>query len=265
MRPTVASAALAAVLALAPVPAGYAPAASQDFSITNTPEALGPGSEWTRQLQAWWDMHAYYPPEAGAKSQSGTVKMHLLIRPDGEVWRADMVQGSGTTTIDTAAYVAFHGARLRPLPKAPPAQEAEANLTLHFVMGHLESRPPFTITNDPVHGTVVDANMQRVCTGTVTQPWPGPEGGRFAVEANWYRKPDGTPWVKFYWAGKGPLDIPLVELSVSPQWTTPPVMRMQNTWVTHYAVWPDGDNHLVGTTIDPYGTFELTCGPAPVE
>jgi TonB family protein len=247
------------------VAAGYAPALSQDFSITNMPEAVGPGSAWINQLEAWWILHAYYPPDASEKNKDGTVKVNLTIHPDGEVWKIAVVQPSGWQSIDVASWVAFQGAHLRPLPPTPPAAEAEVNLTLHFVLGHLQSRPAFTITTDPVHGTVVDTNVQKLCTGTVSQPWPGPEGGYYAIEATWYRKTDGSPWVKFYWAGKGPLDIPLIELSVSPQWHTPPVTRMSNTWVTRYAVWPDGDNRLTGTTVDPYGTFELTCGPAPAE
>jgi hypothetical protein len=121
------------------------------------------------------------------------------------------------------------------------------------------SRSPFTVTNDPVPATVVDSMVQKTCSGTVVQPWPGPEGGYFQVEAVLYRMPDGRAWIKFYWAGKGPLDIPTVELSVSAQWNTPTVSRNLNSWTTHYAAWPDGDNHLAGTTIDPYGTFELTC------
>jgi len=232
---------------------------SQDFSITNKIEPIGPGNEWTRQLQAWWDMHAWYPPDAKENNKEGTVKAHLTVRPDGQIWTIDVVQGSGWKSIDTAAVYAFHGGRLRPLPPAPPAPQADANLTLHFVLGHLPSKPPFTITDDPVHGTVVDANAERTCSGIVNQPFGGPEGGYFRIEASWFRKPDGKPWMKFYWAGKGPLEIPLTELAVSAQWTTPPVVRMNNTWVTHYAAWPDGDNRISGTTIDPEGVFELTC------
>jgi len=257
MRPCVASAVLAAVFALAPAAAGCAPAWSQDFSITNT--APGPGSEWIRQLQAWWDGHAWYPNDAAENKKDGDVKVHLVIHPDGAVWNVDVVQGSGSKSIDTAAVYAFHGGRLRPLPPAPPAPQAEVNLTLHFVLGHQPSKPAFTITDDPVHGTVVDTNVERSCRGTVNQPWGGPEGGHFGVEASWYRRPDGKPWVRFYWAGKGPLEIPLTELSVSAQWTTPPVIRGYSFWTTHYAAWPDGDNRISGTTIDPEGTFELAC------
>jgi hypothetical protein len=120
-------------------------------------------------------------------------------------------------------------------------------------------KPPFTVTNDPVHGTVVDTVPQRVCTGTVDQPWPGPDGAPYRVQAIFYRRPDGTPWVRFSWAGKGPLDIPVIELGVSAQWNTPALRRSGAFWWTHYDVWPNGDNRLSGQTVDPYGTIDLTC------
>ena len=49
MSAYVTSAVLAAVFVLAPAAAGYAPALSQDFTITNKVE---PGGNWVRQLQA---------------------------------------------------------------------------------------------------------------------------------------------------------------------------------------------------------------------
>ena len=118
MRSYLTSAVLAAASVLAPAAAGYAPAWSQDFSITNKPDAVVTG-DWTRQLQAWWDGHAWYPTDASDKHQDGTVKVHLTIHPDGQVWNVDVVQGSGWKLLDTAAIYAFHGGRLRPLPPAP--------------------------------------------------------------------------------------------------------------------------------------------------
>ena len=122
------------------------------------------------------------------------------------------------------------------------------------------SKSPFTITNDPfpVETTVVNTMREKTCTGTVSQAWGGPEGGYFAVKAVWYRRPDGTAWMKFYWAGTGPLEIPVTELGVSAQWNTPTVCR-KICWSTHYEVWPEGNNRLNGKTVDPEGKFTLTC------
>ena len=95
MRLSLASSALAAAFVLTPVAAGYAPALCQDFSITNPAE---PANAWRRdmmrQLQAWWDVHAYYPRHASNKDQGGTVKLHLVILPDGRIWMVDVVDSS---------------------------------------------------------------------------------------------------------------------------------------------------------------------------
>ena len=102
MRLSIASSALAAALVLTPVTAGYAPALCQDFSITNQE----PGNAWRRdmmrQLQAWWDAHAYYPRHASNNDEGGTVKVHLAILPDGRIWTVGVVGSSGSSSLDTA-------------------------------------------------------------------------------------------------------------------------------------------------------------------
>ena len=146
-------------------------------------------------------------------------------------------------------------------PHVASALHPAAGFLASVVTGYAAepSKPPFTVTNDPVHGTVVDTVQQRTCTGTAAQPWPGPDGSPYRVQAIFYRKPDGTPWIRFSWQGKGPLDIPVIELGVSAQWNTPPLHRGASWWWTHYDVWPDGDNRLSGQTADPYGTIAMTC------
>jgi TonB family protein len=133
LRSYVASAALAAAFVLLPAATGYAPASAQDFSITNE---TGRGSEWYKQLQAWWDLHAYYPPDASAKNESGDVKVHLTIKPDGEVWKVEVVQGSGLKVFDMAGYEVFKYALLRPIPPDPAVPQADVYITEHYVLTH---------------------------------------------------------------------------------------------------------------------------------
>jgi hypothetical protein len=72
MRLSVASSALAAAFVLTPVAAGYAPALCQDFSITSQVGPANPGHrDLMRQLQAWWDVHAYYPRQASNSDDVG--------------------------------------------------------------------------------------------------------------------------------------------------------------------------------------------------
>src|ERR1700739_2715480 len=121
MRLSVASSALAAAFVLTPVAAGYAPALCQDFSITNQLEPGNAGRrDLMRQLQAWWDGHAYYPRHASNNDEGGTVKVHLVILPDGRIWTIDVVESSGSRSLDTAGDAVFHGGSVRPFPDGEP-------------------------------------------------------------------------------------------------------------------------------------------------
>ncbi|HKM62073.1 MAG TPA: energy transducer TonB [Acidisphaera sp.] len=206
MRLSVASAALAAAFVLTPVAAGYAPALSQDFSITNQMEPANAGRrDLMRQLQAWWDVHAYYPRHASQSDEGGTVKVHLVIHPDGRIWTVDVVESSGSPSLDTAGVSAFRGGFVRPFPAGAP--EADMDISLHYVLAHRHDQPvaagyapvlsksPFTITNDPVKSPILDTMPQRTCTGTVVKAGirNHPEyGERYSAQAIFFRRPDGT-------------------------------------------------------------------------
>ena len=133
MRSYVASAVLAAVFVLLPAAAGYAPALSQDFSITNETPL---GSSWMAQLQEWWDLHAYYPLDASERNEDGTVKVHMLIHPDGKVWTIEVVSSSGSRILDEAGVEVFHNMYLRPFPAGTPAPQADVYVSLHYVLAH---------------------------------------------------------------------------------------------------------------------------------
>ena len=66
---------------------------AEDFSITNPEEPADAGRrDLMRQLQAWWDVHGYYPRHASNNDEGGTVKLHLLIYPDGRIWSVDVTR-----------------------------------------------------------------------------------------------------------------------------------------------------------------------------
>ncbi len=283
MRPSVAFAAAAAFV-LARAAAGPAPALAQDFSITNQEAPLPAGRrDVMRQLQAWWDVHAYYPRHASQNDEGGTVKIHLVILPDGRIWSANVAEGSGSTALDTAAAGAFHGGFVRPFPEGTP--EAAIDLSLHYDLAHrhdqpvpadfkpVPSRRPFTIANDPVKSPILETMLQRTCTGTVVKegirnhPW---YGGPHWVQAVFFRRPgDGTPWVKFY-DGRSIL-APVNQVGRMVQWTG----RTENPrrgveFQYQYTVWLEGENTLSGNIeayfyanstdgINTGGTVDLTC------
>src|SRR3984957_1378103 len=115
MRLSVALSALAAAFVLTHVAAGYAPALCQDFSITNQGEPANAGRrDLMRQLQAWWDVHAYYPRHASNNDEGGTVKVHLVILPDGRIWMINVVGSSGSRSLDSVGSAVFRDGFVRP-------------------------------------------------------------------------------------------------------------------------------------------------------
>jgi TonB family protein len=290
MRLSVASFALDAAFVLAPVAAGHTPALCQDFSITNQE----PGNAWRRdmmrQLQAWWDAHAYYPRHASNNDEGGLVKVHLVIRPDGRIFTVNMMESSGSRSLDAAGVAVFRDAVVRPFPDGEP--KADVDLSLHYVLAHRHDQPvaagytpvlsksPLTIANDPIKSPILETMLLRTCTGTVVRggiPNHPIYGMRFSAEAIFFRKPDGTPWVKFTSvggadAGGTPSLSPVTEVGKMLQFTGQvEYHRGAPHFFPQYTLWADGDNHLRGAIGSkhadsfglPYnqnaGTVDLTC------
>ena len=205
----VVSAALAAALTMMPVAAGHAPALAQDFSITNTEQpATAARRDLMRQLQAWWDVHAYYPRRAAEGGVDGTVKIHLVIQPDGIISAARVVDSSESRSLDAASIKAFEGGFVRPFPAGSP--EAGIELSVHYVLAPrgnqtvaagdrpAASKRPFTITDAPVKSPILETMLQRACAGTIVKEGirnHASYGGSYAAQAVFFRRPDGTPWV----------------------------------------------------------------------
>jgi TonB family protein len=279
MRLSVASSTLAAAFVLTPLVAGYAPALCQDFSITNQVEPANRGRrDVMRELQTWWDAHAYYPRHASSADEGGTVKVHLVILPDGRIWTTDVVASSGSQALDKAGGSVFRGASVRPFLEGEP--NADVDLSLHYVLAHRHDQPvaagytpvaskaPFTITNDPVKSPILETMLQRVCSGTMVlggipgHPW---YGSSFAAQAIFFRKPDGTPWVKFSERGYPSLS-PVTEVGKMVTWTGRKEQvgggQGYEKWF-QYTTWPDGDNHLrgaIGTIQSKSGVAFITTG-----
>ena len=286
MRWSIAPLTLAAACVLLSV---ATPAMAQDFSITSQAEPANAGRrDLMRQLQAWWDVHAYYPKHASLADEGGTVKLHLLVHTDGNIWVGDVVGSSGSTALDTAASATFHGSFVRPFPPGVP--EAAVDLSLQYVLAHRHDQPvaadykpaaakrPFTIANDPVTSPVLATMLQRTCTGTVVKEGIRNHplyGGRHWAQAVFFRKPDGTPWVKFYEGGQS-IIAPVTEAGRIVQWTgRAEHPRTGMEFFYQYTVWPDGDNNLTGnieayfytgtaTGINTGGTADFTCATETV-
>ena len=232
------------------------------------------GPDWIRQLQAWWDKHAFFPGEAVAKSLSGTVKVHIVVRPDGEVSSIHVVQRSGSKVFDNAAYEAFQDARLHPFPPGTPAPQADVFITLHYVLTEGQAtaallKRPFTVTNKAVQAANASSLQQKTCTGVLVLDTPTGEidslyGRHTWARAIFYRTPDGKPRVKF-WTSFNSSDAPVSDYDGSAGWLGPVEKKGPQSWVQlRYSLWPAGPDHVGGSVVDVYsagseGTIDLTC------
>ena len=84
------------------------------------------------KLKQWWDQRSFYPAAASQTNEGGNVRVRIVIAADGQVTSIDVVQGSGSSVLDTAAVAVFRNAHLPPFPPGTPAQPADVVVTLHY-------------------------------------------------------------------------------------------------------------------------------------
>jgi hypothetical protein len=75
---------------------------------------------------------------------------------------------------------------------------------------------------------------------------------RGEAQVVFFRKPDGTPWVKFYEQGQPSLS-PVTQIGAMLQWVGPleRIPGKNLVFYTTYTVWSDGPNHLSGAEGSP--------------
>ena len=84
------------------------------------------------KLKQWWDQHSFYPGEASQTNEGGSVRVRIGIASTGQVTSIEVVEGSGSSVLDTAAVAVFRDAHLPPFPPGTPAQPADVVVTLHY-------------------------------------------------------------------------------------------------------------------------------------
>jgi TonB family protein len=212
---------------------------------------------------------------------SGTVKVHIVVRPDGEVSTIHVIERSGSKHIDNAAYLAFHDARLHPFPPGTPAPQADVFITLHYVLTHGQvaaaaavSRRPFTVTDKPVEATNASSLQQKTCTGVLVLDSPHGEIDSWYGRHDWaraifYRTPDGKPRVRF-WTSWYSSDVQVNESDGSAGWLGPEQKKGGTSVQLRFALWPAGADHVGGSVVDIHkpsldGAISLTCASEPAE
>ena len=92
------------------------------------------GDNWLNLVAAWWQRHAYYPPEAGMNGEQGITTVKLVVRHDGSVAKVQLEDPSGYPWLDMAAVAVFRGATLPPLPSDVTAASIPVHFTIHYII-----------------------------------------------------------------------------------------------------------------------------------
>ena len=107
------------------------PQDSSPFSIDTDAEV---GPDWRNALSEWVHEHSYYPSQAIALRQEGSVRIQVTTMPDGHVLSVDLESGSGSPWLDLALEGMFRGAKLPPMPKSVGDQPVPFHFTMHYMI-----------------------------------------------------------------------------------------------------------------------------------
>ncbi len=90
------------------------------------------GSDYKKDLLAWWIVHRRYPQQAIEQGEQGTVVVRFHVNRQGRTSRAEIVSRSGSQWLDMQAIATFGNANLPPLPTNMTGDETILTLTINF-------------------------------------------------------------------------------------------------------------------------------------
>jgi protein TonB len=120
--------------------------AGGDSALMAGPSLLGPsipgpritgadlGRDWIGEYTAWVRAHMYYPEQAAANNEDGTVEVIVQINRSGKVLSVELVTRSGSQWLDLATTGLFRGARVPRFPDNVTSDTATVDQTIHYIM-----------------------------------------------------------------------------------------------------------------------------------
>ncbi len=116
--------------------AGAPPHSTDGVDTASRTDGTNHNPDWMGKLKQWWDQHSFYPKEASASDQGGAVRVRMAIDADGWVKSVEVVHGSGSSVLDTAAIAVFRDVHLPPFPPGTPAPSGDVEVTVRYVPAH---------------------------------------------------------------------------------------------------------------------------------
>jgi protein TonB len=76
--------------------------------------AANASADWNRGLLQYWRQHRFYPEQAAANGEQGSVTIQLTVNRSGRVENVEVLSRSGSQWLDLAAVATWRDARLPP-------------------------------------------------------------------------------------------------------------------------------------------------------
>jgi protein TonB len=89
---------------------------------------------WLADVGAWLKAHRSYPETARARGRQGTVVVQITVNPEGRVVSFNLVQGSGTDSLDHAAEALVRDAQLPPFPPHMKLPRQSLTVPIRYVL-----------------------------------------------------------------------------------------------------------------------------------
>jgi protein TonB len=115
----------------APGPAAVGVQSFGDFAKVTQGHVEG---SWMSLLHDWWQHHAYYPDQAAALGQDGTVELEIVVDKYGKVTGLRLLGRSGSQWLDMGAESVFRDARLPSLMPFTSDDQITVDLSIHYLL-----------------------------------------------------------------------------------------------------------------------------------
>jgi protein TonB len=89
---------------------------------------------WLSALHDWWQRHGYYPDQAAALGQDGTVRIEIVVDKYGKVKNVELTDRSGSPWLDMGAQSVFRGANVPPLLPFTTDDQITVDLTIQYFL-----------------------------------------------------------------------------------------------------------------------------------
>lgn len=96
--------------------------------------AANASEDWNCGLLQYWLRHRFYPQQAAANGEQGSVTVELTVNRSGSVESVRVLSPSGSQWLDMAAVSTFRGAHLPPFTEEMPQDRITFPVPINYIL-----------------------------------------------------------------------------------------------------------------------------------